>query len=264
MIWFNATIALVGIVAVIINIISMVLTQRSRADSYTYLQQSNGKYLGFVIGGLNNMETLKSIGREHSFFDRLAGYFSQVTNTQQNLGKKNALLTSVPVLLNSLTTAALFGVGGYLIINEDFTLGLFMAMQALLNNFMSPVTRLLDLGNMMQMVQTNVTRLDDVLKNSVDPVFVETKKILEPYETIKGYLELKDITFGYSRLEPPLIENFNLRLKPGQRVAFVGSTGCGKTTIARLINGLFQPWSGEILIDGKLKSELSPNKSLSL
>lgn len=256
MLWFNAPIALVGIVAVCINFFAVVYTQKARTDDYMYLQQSQGKFLGFVIGGLGYMETIKSIGGENGFFSRLSGYYSHVSNTEQDLGKKSSLLTALPTLLSHLTSAALFGVGGYLIINDDFTLGLFMAMQSLLNNFMSPVSQLLDLGSITQSVQTNIARIDDVLKNPVDPLFKLDQ--LEPSnKNLSGYLELRNVTFGYSTLNPPLLENFNLQIKPGQRVALVGPTGCGKTTIARLITGLYQPWSGEILFDGTPRNELS-------
>ena len=256
MLWFNVPIAFVGIIAVLINFFAMIYTQKARTDDYMYLQQSEGKFLGFVIGGLSYMETIKSVGAERSFFSRLSGYFSHVTNTEQGLGKKNSLLTALPIFLSQLTSAALFGVGGYLIINEDFTLGLFMSMQALLNQFMSPVSQLLDLGKVTQAVQTNIARIDDVLKNPVDPLFtIESNESSQ--KSLDGHFEMRNVTFGYSPLEPPLIKNFNLHVQPGQRVALVGPTGCGKTTIARLINGLFQPQSGEILFSGMPRHKLS-------
>lgn len=256
---FNATIASIGVVATLINLFAMIYTQRTRTDAYIYLQQSFGKFMGFAIGGFNYIETIKSMGGEGVFFQRLSGYFSKYLNVEQSLGKKNSILTSIPPFLQLATKAALFGIGGYLIIHEDFTLGLFMAMQALLDNFMGPVMKLIDFGSLTQTVKTDIMRLDDVLKNPIDPLFTKYKDEKAPKNKfeLEGYLELKNITFGYSRLAPPLIENFNLLLKPGQRVALVGPTGCGKTTIARLINGLFQPWSGEILFDGMPRSDLS-------
>ena len=256
MLWFNVPIAFVGIIAVLINFFAMIYTQKARTDKYMQLQQSEGKFLGFVIGGLGYMETIKSVGAERSFFTRLSGYYSHVVNTRQTLGKKSSLLTALPIFLSHLTSAALFGVGGYLIINEDFTLGLFMSMQALLNQFMSPVSQLLDLGTVTQSVQTNIARIDDVLKNPVDPLFTNENKGSAD-KNLDGTFEMRNVTFGYSPLEPPLIENFNLHVQPGQRVALVGPTECGKTTIARLINGLFQPQSGEILFSGMPRNKLS-------
>jgi len=256
MLWFNTPIALVGIVAVLINFLAMFYTQKSRTDNYAYLKQSEGKLYSFAIGGLIHMETIKSIGGEHNFFRRLSGYQSDVANTEQEFGKKNALLTALPVFLSQMTSAALFGIGGYLIIYEDFTLGLFMAMQALLNSFMAPVSKLLDLGKVTQTLQTNMARIDDVLKNPVDTLFRKEQEG-NPDFHLNGHLEMKNVTFGYSPLMPPLIKDFNLLVKPGQRIAFVGPTGCGKTTLARLINGLYQPLSGKILFNGKTREELS-------
>lgn len=256
---FSGRIATIALITAILNFTTVILIQRFRNDAYAVLQQDFGKFYGFAIGGLYYIESIKATGLEVDFFSKLIGYFNRSLNTEQRLGKRNDWVGSVPILLQQLTTAALFGIGGWMIMTEDFTLGLFMALQILINNFNTPVLQMTQLGEDIQTVKIDMARIDDVMKNPVDPLFLAQKETEEnkAFQRLEGEIELRDVAFGYSPLDPPLIENFNLLLKPGQRVAFVGTTGCGKTTISRLITGLFQPWKGEILFDGKKRQEIA-------
>jgi NHLM bacteriocin system ABC transporter peptidase/ATP-binding protein len=255
---FNATIASIAIFSAFLNFIAIALIQRFRNDSYALLQQDYGKFYGFAIGGLYYIESIKATGVEIDFFSRLIGFFSRVLNTEQRLGKRNAYITTLPTLLQGLTMTALFGIGGWMIMNGDFTIGLFMALQILMNNFNTPVLQMSQLGEDIQTLKIDMARIDDVMKNPHDPLF-QIRSTAQPleYRQLKGEVELKDINFGYSPLDAPLIQNFNMKLRPGQRIALIGSTGCGKTTIAKLITGLFTPWSGEILFDGHRREEIT-------
>lgn len=254
MLWFSISIALIGILAVVIHLAVLYYTKRSSSSRDRHLQESEAQFLGFLIGGIDSMETIKSIHGENAFFTKLSAHLAKILSAKQMLGKRTYFLRTLPELLFSLTNTALFAIGGYLIIFEGFTLGLFMAMQALLSSFMTPVAQWSELSQVSARIQTNISRLNHVLKSPIDPIFSYVKKSQENLD-FKGHLELRNVTFGYSPHDPPFIENFHLSLQPGQRIALVGRSGCGKTTIARLINGLLQPWSGEIFFDGKLRSE---------
>lgn len=135
----------------------------------------------------------------------------------------------------------------------DLSAGTLIALQMLLLSFLQPVTRFVNFGQLMQFMKVNLMRLDDVLNNPIDRIYAKRKEGEKGKEILKldGYLEFKNVTFGYSPLSPPLIENLNIKIKPGQRVALVGPSGSGKSTISKLSTGLFQPWSGEITYDGK-------------
>jgi ATP-binding cassette, subfamily C, bacterial len=256
---FNLWIGLIGLIATCINIFASLRTQKKFAEVFYFQKNVWGKFMGFAIGGVRQIETIKSMSRERSFFHRLSGYFSQYVNAEQRRVQVNTPLSALPAFLMLLTQAALFGIGGYLIIYEDFTLGLFMATQAMIISLMQPVASLIDLGKVAQNVQADINRLDEVLKNPLDRVFTSPISVNNQTSLPEGSVELRNVTFGYSPLAPPLIENLNLTILPGQRVALVGPTGCGKTTLVRLINGLLQPWSGEILIGGRSRSEISKN-----
>jgi NHLM bacteriocin system ABC transporter peptidase/ATP-binding protein len=258
---YDAVLTLVGIVVVSLNVAALRYVSRKRVDGNRRLVQDQGKLMGTAIGGLQTIETLKATGGESDLFTRWAGYQAKVVNGRQDLERYTQFLDAVPPLLSAVNTALILGIGGLRVINGDLSLGGLVAFQLLMASFIAPVNRLVSLGGRLQMVEGDMNRLDDVLRYRIDPT-VGSGPGQEPDEgapvKLAGYLELRDISFGYSRLDPPLIGGFNLNLTPGSRVALVGGSGSGKSTLSRLVTGLYQPWSGEILFDGKPRTELPP------
>jgi NHLM bacteriocin system ABC transporter peptidase/ATP-binding protein len=258
---YDAVLTLVGIAVVSLNVAALRYVSRKRVDGNRRLVQDQGKLLGTAIGGLQTIETLKATGGESDLFARWAGYQAKVVNGRQELERYTQLLDTVPPLLSAVNTALILGIGGLRVMNGTLSLGGLVAFQLLMAAFIAPVTRLVSLGGRLQMVEGDMNRLDDVLRYRLDPSAAASAGELPPEGSpvrLNGHLELRDISFGYSRLDPPLIENFSLDLKPGSRVALVGGSGSGKSTISRLVTGLYPPWSGEILLDGKRRSEVPP------
>ena len=163
----------------------------------------------------------------------------------------------IPAFVTTLANALVLVVGIQLCMRGEFTLGMVTAFQAFLAAFMLPAMTLITAGQTIQEMRTQMERVEDVMEYPDDPHYAD-KPVSESadYDKLSGAVELKNVTFGYSRLAPPLIENFSLDLKPGGRVALVGASGCGKSTVAKLVSGLYQPWSGEILFDGRPISEI--------
>jgi NHLM bacteriocin system ABC transporter peptidase/ATP-binding protein len=256
---YDAVLTLVGIAVVSLNVVALRFVSRKRVDGNRRLGQDQGKLLGTAIGGLQTIETLKATGGESDLFARWAGYQAKVVNGQQELERYTQILDTVPALLTAVNTALILGIGGLRVMNGSLSLGGLVAFQLLMASFIAPVNRLVSLGGKLQTVEGDMNRLDDVLRYRLDPAAGSGSGDLPPAQgpvRLDGFLELRDVSFGYSRLDPPLIEGFNLRLKPGSRVALVGGSGSGKSTISRLVTGLYEPWSGEILLDGQRRSEI--------
>ncbi len=229
-------------------------------DGNMYLQKEQGKLMGMTMNGIQMMETLKATGTEADFFSRWAGYQTKVTNANQKVGKNLRLLGLVPVLLSSLLTAVVLTFGAYRVIQGEMTAGMLVAYQALVTGFIHPFQDLANLGSDIKKIEGDINRLDDVFRNPVDipedpPESQKSPDGNAAATKLLGYLEIENLTFGYNQLEDPLIEEFNLSLEPGDRVALVGASGSGKSTVAKLIMGLFEPWEGQIKFDGQSREQ---------
>jgi NHLM bacteriocin system ABC transporter peptidase/ATP-binding protein len=248
----------IGVAVAALNIGALRWVSRKRVDLNRRLLQDRGKMIGAAMGGLQTIETLKATGSESDFFSRWAGHQAKVNNAYQQLQLTTTLLSSVPPLLMALNTALVLGVGGMRVMDGRLSMGLLIAFQALMTMFLNPINKMVDLGSSLQEVKGDLGRLDDVLNAQRDPC--AEPALDAPHSSaakLTGQLELRGVTFGYSRLEPPLISDFSLRLTPGSRVALVGGSGSGKSTVARLVSGLYEPWSGEIVFDGRPRSAIS-------
>lgn len=259
MMQYSVPLTLVGIFFALLNLVALKLASERRKTVNMALQQDHGKLMGETMTGLQMIETLKAGGVEQDFFSVWAGYQAKVVNGQQRLSVSTQLLAAVPAGLLSLNHTIMLFWGALLIMNGQMTIGMLIAFQALMMGFMKPFSHFVNMGSLLQETHADINRLDDVTVNPVDKVFQrmeDGERRAEGAVKLTGRLELKNITFGYSPLEPPLIEDFNLTLRPGERVALVGASGSGKSTVAKLVTGLYEPWQGEILFDRKPLSEI--------
>jgi len=255
---YDVLLATVGIGVALLNLVAMRLAARHRADESRRMQQSHGRWIATGMGGLQLIETIKATGGEDDFFARWSGYQARVAGAEQRLAASTELLGAVPSLLGSLNTAAILSVGALRVMDGHLSMGELVAFQSVMASFLAPVNDLVRLGAKVQEVSADMARLDDVLAYKAVP---EPVRPASPGARLEGHVELRDVTFGYSRLDPPLVSGFSLVVKPGERVALVGGSGSGKSTLARLIAGLYRPWSGDVLLDGVPREEL-PKEAL--
>jgi NHLM bacteriocin system ABC transporter peptidase/ATP-binding protein len=262
MLQYDVLLTLIGIAVVSLNMAALRFVSRKRVDRSRRLLQDAGKLYGTAMGGLQMIETIKASGGEADLFARWAGYQAKVVNSRQELERYTQVLDAVPPLLAALNSAIVLGVGGMRVMNGVLSLGGLVAFQALMASFVAPVNRLVTLGGRLQAVEGDMARLDDVLRYPADERERESTGEPPPPDfpvKLSGRLDLSGISFGYSRLDPPLIQDFHLTLKPGARVALVGGSGSGKSTLSKLVTGIYKPWEGDILFDGMRREEIPPS-----
>ncbi|MFZ2957028.1 MAG: NHLP family bacteriocin export ABC transporter peptidase/permease/ATPase subunit [Candidatus Ozemobacteraceae bacterium] len=256
---YDIPLTIIVITLLAVNLIIMNSASRARDDNMQKLSREMGTLSGITSSGLMGIETIKAGGAEGEFFTRWSGTLSRVLNGLQETLHLNALLEIPTSFISALTTALVLGVGGIEVMNGRLTPGMLVAFQSLTGSIMTPFGQMMSLIEEFQEVKTGLTRLDDVL---VQPVEGNPENSSFPSDAsggapLQGNLEIRDLTFGYNRLDPPFIQNFSLTLTPGKRVALVGGSGSGKSTVAKLICGLYQQWSGDVLFDGRPRSSIS-------
>ena len=260
MIRYSVMLTIVGIVAIILNLLVSRIVSAKRVNITRVQMRDSGKLSSATVSGIQMIETIKSSGAENGYFRKWSGYQASVNAQNVKYAKLNQYLGVIPGFLSTIANATVMVLGVWLAMNGHFTLGMISAFSGFLKSFMEPATTLISAGQMIQEMRTEMERIDDVMDYPVDCTFADDPISDDvDYSKLKGQIDIKNITFGYSRLAPPLINDFSMSMKPGSRVAFVGTSGCGKSTLSKLISGLYQPWSGEILFDGKPIREIDRN-----
>lgn len=272
MLQYSPLLTVVGLFTAVLNLAVTQYVSGRRINLARAQMRDAGKLAATALSGIEMIETIKASGAENGFFERWSGLNASVNSAEVGFAKLGSTLGILPTLLTGLANMTVILLGAALIMKGRFTVGMLLAFQGFLSAFMSPVDALLTVGQQFQEMRTSMERVEDVMNYPTDVEYdeeseteikeadgqdhKEAAKGLPSFEKLRGRLELRDITFGYSRLAPPLIRDFSLTLPPGGTVALVGSSGCGKSTLAKLMSGLYQPWGGEIHYDGKLRSEI--------
>ena len=246
---------LVGIATILINIFVSQYISKVRVNISRVQARDNARLSAMTSKGIEMIETIKSNGAENSYFSNWQEASDNVYNQNVRMAKTNSFLGLIPSFVSMLANYSVLILGVFFTIRGNFTVGSILAFQGLLSAFMAPAMTLINSGQTLQEMRTQMERVDDVLEYPLDANV--TREIqTEQISKIKGNLILKNVTFGYSRLDNPILSDFNLEIKQGQKVAIVGSTGSGKSTVSKLISGLYSPWSGEIIFDGKKIEEI--------
>ena len=257
MLRYSVILTLIGLASVLVNLILSSIISKKRINITRVQMRDAGKLAGTTVAGIEMIETIKASGAENGFFEKWAGYQASVNTHMVRFQRMNQILGLLPTLVSSLCDTAVLMTGVFLAMKGEFTVGMIMAFQGFLSSFISPATTLISAGQTLQEMRTDMERIEDVMKYPTDVTFENSddSENIE-YDKLSGNIEIKNVTFGYSRLAEPLIKDFSMSLKSGSRVAFVGPSGCGKSTVSKLISGLYKPWSGEILFDGKPMSKI--------
>ncbi|MBQ71752.1 MAG: NHLP family bacteriocin export ABC transporter peptidase/permease/ATPase [Planctomycetaceae bacterium] len=253
---YSWQLAILTVVVACGSLVAMQLFASIRKEENSRLLRFNGQQQGQLASGLTRMESLKASAREGQWLENWSGQQAATATSRQDLGVQNRLLSSSTTFFQFLVVnIVILGFGGWQVISGDLTVGALSALQILGNLILTPVTTIVQLGQSVQTVAGDLTRLDDVLNQAQDPRYaMETSDDQDHAPTLPkatGNLHIENVTFGYSKAAPPVISNFSLDLSPGKRIALVGASGSGKSTIGAMLAGLLTPWEGQVLIDGR-------------
>ena len=247
----------IGISTLVLNIFMSRMISEKRVNITRVMQRDTAKLSSTTVAGIEMIETIKASGAENGFFQKWAGYQASVNAQAVKSAKMNHYLGMIPSFFSTFANDAVMVMGIWFVMNGKFTLGALQMFQGFLGSFMSPAMMLVSAGQTIQEMRTQMERVEDVMQYPSDTNVVNVVFSEEKLKKLKGNVELKHVTFGYSKLADPLIKDFSMTMTPGSRVAFVGTSGCGKSTLSKLISGLYNPWEGEILFDGKPRSEIN-------
>lgn len=258
MIRYSVLLTFVGIAATFINLYVSRVISKQRMNITRSSLINGAKLSSYTVAGIEEIETIKSSGAENGFFSKWAGYQAASNEDKVRALSLSFNLGLIPQFVQEVANYVVLIVGVYIAMEGHFTLGIVMAFQGYLSAFMGPTQTLINSSNQIQEMRTDMERIDDVMEYKNDDIFgdIDSNDIEDEYKKLTGNLEIKNLFFGYSRLDEPVIKDFNLKLEAGKSVAVVGQSGCGKSTISKLIGGLYKPWSGEITFDGKKHNEI--------
>ncbi|MBO7673720.1 MAG: NHLP family bacteriocin export ABC transporter peptidase/permease/ATPase subunit [Atopobiaceae bacterium] len=257
MIRYNVLLTMVGLGSTLLNLLLVRQLSEKKVNMLSVQMRDAANLSSTTLAGISMAETIKASGAEAGFFRKWSGYEAAVNRHNVEFGTLNAQFGTVPQLLTTLSNYAVLFLGVGLAMNDQFTLGMIMSFQGIMSSFMQPAVTLIDAGQSVQEMRGSMERLEDVMEYPEDP-FTKEETLREDatYQKLRGQVQMRDVTFGYSPLGSPVLSDFSLSLEPGKSVAIVGMSGCGKSTVSKLLCGLYRPWSGEILIDGKPISQI--------
>ena len=255
---YDAPLAAIGVSISLANVLALKFVGGRRQDLSRSLMLEQGKLVASTVSAVRTIETLKASGLEDEAFGQWAGIQAKALNAEQELGVSSIFLDTLPTLFSGLTLAAILGIGGLRVIEGSLTLGSLVAFQSLMASFSAPVTDLVNHVGSFQVIKGALERLEDVYNYPLDKSGKDTVAPDRFPPKLIGRIEISDLQFGYSVLEPPLLADLSITIQPGSRVALVGASGSGKSTLGKLICGLYRPWAGEIRIDGWTLPDIPP------
>ena len=249
LLFYSPVMTLIGLANVAICMAAVAISSKAVAGTTMKLQISAGKLYSTVCAGLNITDTIKASGAESEYSSRILGFQAKTGNLQQELSRYQQVANAIPSAVGKITDALLLLVGGLLVIRGNMTLGMLLAFNSLFDSFFEPVSSLVGFIQRIQQLKADMNRVNDIHNYPMDDRYSEEAAQASDLRKLSGDIELRDISFGYSRLKPPLVENFSFHLRSGESIAFVGASGCGKSTVSKMVSGLYRPWSGQILVD---------------
>ncbi len=263
MIQYSPLLTMIGVSTALINLLFTRLLSKKQMNFSRAAMRDGGKLSAATMSGIEMIETIKASGAENGYFERWAGYYAKQQAAKAQIVSYSTYIGAIPTILQQCSNILVLMAGVYMILDGSFTIGMLIAFQSFLGSFLAPVSQLMSVNQSFILMRSSMERVEDVMNYKTEDFATgsgiqEALALSDGEEAgkLSGAVEIRNISFGYSELEQPLIKDFSISIKPGSTVAFVGGSGSGKSTLAKLITGLYPVWEGEILFDGKKKEQI--------
>lgn len=253
---YNVKLAIVGVVTSITSISVAIIISDQVYNMAMKFGIDNAKLLGAFYNGLTANSSLKAVGGEYSYTAKVLGYYTETNNNDQKLGFTQSILDVIPQTLSSFNNVIILVLGALIVVDGGMTIGMIIAFTGFLGSFSSPFREIITFVRSLQQVRNDAARVEDIMNYREDETYVSPKRENMEGRKLLGDVEVRDVSFAYGRLDRPFIKHFNFKVESGHSVALVGESGCGKSTVAKMVAGLYKPWSGQILFDGVDISEV--------
>ena len=251
--FFNWKLAVVQVSSILLLLYVMRRTSKLQKKIAMSLEVTEAQLQNVTMTGMSNLETIKSLGDEQFFFSRWESVYAQSMNARVTTTTNTVFLSAIPLLVLQLTNAIAVCLGTWLILQGELTPGMLLASQGLISESIYPINKTIDSIMVMLRAHSSISRIKEVTDagDKAPGLRLPHRGDLPDVAKLTGEIELRDVTFGYDRSLPPILNHFSLKIKAGERIALVGPSGCGKSTVLSLVSGLYEPWEGEVLFDGK-------------
>ena len=250
---FNWKLGLLEIFSILLLVYVMRVTSKMQKKLAMGLEVTDARLQNVTMTGMSNLETIKALGGERAFYAQWEKALAQAMNARVNTVSTSIYIKALPEVVLQLTNAVILCLGTWLILQGELTPGMLLATQGLISETIYPINRTIESVQTLLRVNSSIQRLKDVTdcNQEIADLRLPDADELPDVAKLTGEIELRDVTFGYDRSLPPILNHFSLKIKAGERIALVGPSGCGKSTVLSLVSGLYEPWEGEVFFDGK-------------
>ncbi len=256
MLFYSPALSIVGLFFATLSIVIAAISANKIRFITMKFGMDSGKLYGALYNGLTASSSLKAVGAENEYTGKMLGYYAEVSNNDQKLGRMQTALGTIPTVLKTINTVLLLIWGSYYVVDGELSIGMLMAFTGFLNSFSGPFGDVVSFVRNIQQIKIDMLRVEDIMNYREEENYISDKDESLIGKKARGEIELEDVSFAYGKLDKPFIKDFNFHVDSGRTVALVGPSGCGKSTVAKMLSCLYRPWTGEILLDGILLEKI--------